>query len=178
MLLPCAPRSKAVWPEPTGPHSPIVLCKQRITARILFMSAFRAVKCDCSVLWRCGAVADFAARAGVPVLRFMHEGFQRGELQVSQERPAAFVFASEEDAQRFPYVEEAPRIILAPARIASAKSIRVYAEMAKALVEARAEDKAGQPSSSAMKVGKTLSQRHMSMCMGVTIPSWCAHRFA
>ena len=125
-----------------------------------------------ALVQRCGAVADSAARAGVPVLRFMHEGFQPGDFQVNQERPAAFVFASEEDAQRFPYVEEAPRIILAPARIGSAKSTKAYAEMAKALVEAKAEGKAAQPSSAAVKVGRTLSLCRISVCVGVAIPSW------
>ena len=108
----------------------------------------------------------------MPVLRFMHEGFQPGDFQVNQERPAAFVFASEEDAQRFSYVEEAPRIILALARIGSAKSTGVYAEMAKAFVEAKPEGKAAQPSSAALKVGMTLSQCHMSVCMGGANSSW------
>ena len=108
----------------------------------------------------------------MPLLRFMHESFQPEDFQVNQERPAALVFASEQDAQRFPYVEEAPRIVLAPACISSAKSTGAYAEMAKALVDAKAEGKAARPSSAAVKVGKTLSQCRMSVCMRGTIPSW------
>ena len=108
----------------------------------------------------------------MPVLRFMHEGFQPGGFQVNQERPAAFVFASEEDAQKFPYVEEAPRIILAPAHIGSAKSAGAYADMAKALADAKAKGKAAQPSSAAVKVGCTLSHCRPSVCMGGAIPSW------
>ena len=108
----------------------------------------------------------------MPVLRFMHERFQPGGFQVNRERPTAFVFASEEDAQEFPYVEEAPRIVLAPARIGSAKSTRAFAEMAKAVVEAKAVGKAAQPSSAAVKVGRTLSLCRISVCVGVAILSW------
>ncbi len=46
------------------------------------------------------AVADYAARAGVPVVRFMPENFGAEDFMVNQERPAAFVFASEADARR------------------------------------------------------------------------------
>ena len=114
----------------------------------------------------------------MPVLRFMHERFQPEEFQVNQEWPAALVFASEEDAQRFPYVEEAPRITLAPARVGSAKSISAYAEMAEALAEAKERGKAAKLSSAALKVGKTLSQGHMCMCMGVAMSSCRANRLA
>ena len=114
----------------------------------------------------------------MPLLRFMHEGFQPEDFQVNQERPAAFVFASQEDAQRFPYVEEAPRVVLTPARISSAKSTRVYAEMAKVLADSKAEGKAAKPSSAALKVGKTLSQRHMRVCMGVGNASMACKRLA
>ncbi len=52
---------------------------------------------------RC-AVADYAARAGVPVVRFMPENFGAEDFIINQERPAAFVFASEADAKRsIPY---------------------------------------------------------------------------
>ena len=67
---------------------------------------------------RC-AVADYAARAFVPVVRFMPAGFGPEDFAVAQERPAALVFASEADARRFHYVEEAPRIVLPPARASS-----------------------------------------------------------
>ena len=47
------------------------------------------------------AVADYAARAGVPVVRFMPENFGAEDFMVNQERPAAFVFATEADAKRY-----------------------------------------------------------------------------
>lgn len=81
------------------------------------------------------AVADFAVRAGVPVIRFMHKEYQPEEFSVNLERPAAFVFASEQDAQNFHYVEEAPRIVLPLARITSKKA-QAYTEIPTALAKA------------------------------------------
>ena len=39
-------------------------------------------------------MADYAARAGVPVVRFMPADYSAEEFVVNQERPAALVFAS------------------------------------------------------------------------------------
>ena len=97
------------------------------------------------------AAADFAARAGVPVIRFMHKDYQPEEFSVNLERPAAFVFASEQDAQKFHYVEEAPRIVLPLARITSKKS-QAYTEIPAALAKAIAKLQHPAPSPSALQV--------------------------
>ena len=99
---------------------------------------------------RC-AVADYAARAGVPVVRFMPEGYSAEEFLVNQERPAALVFASEADAKRFHYVEEAPRIVL-PLSRATSKNAQDYAEIPAALQAAKAGMQPATPPPSALQV--------------------------
>jgi len=97
------------------------------------------------------AAADFAVRAGVPVIRFMHKDYQPEEFSVNLERPAAFVFASEQDAQKFHYVEEAPRIVLPLARITS-KEAQAYTEIPAALAKLIAKLQQPAPSPSALQV--------------------------
>ncbi|CAL5221709.1 g3950 [Coccomyxa viridis] len=92
-------------------------------------------------------VADYAARAGVPVVRFMPENFGTEDFMVNQERPAAFVFASEADAKRFHYVEEAARIVLPLAR-ATSKNAQAYTEIPAALQAAKARTQPAAPSPS------------------------------
>lgn len=107
---------------------------------------------------RC-AVADYAARAGVPVVRFVPDGYSAEEFMVNQERPAALVFASEADAKRFHNVEEAPRIVLPLAR-ATSKNAQAYAEIAAALQAAKARMQPAIPSPSAVQV--TFLLQHVS----------------
>ena len=97
------------------------------------------------------AVADFAVRANVPVIRFMHKDYQPEEFSVNLERPAAFVFASEQDAQKFHYVEEAPRIVLPLAHITSEKA-QAYTEIPAALAKAIARLQQPASSPSALQV--------------------------
>ena len=99
----------------------------------------------------CCAVADYAARAGVPVVRFMPADYSAEEFVVNQERPAALVFASEADADRFHYVEEASRIVLPLAR-ATSKNAQAYAEIPSALSTAKDKMQLATPSPSALQV--------------------------
>ena len=96
-------------------------------------------------------MADYAARAAVPVVRVMPEGYSAEEFVVNQERPAALVFASKADAKRFHYVEEAPRIVLPLAR-ATSKNAQAYAEIPAALQAAKAKMQPAIPSPSALQV--------------------------
>ena len=99
----------------------------------------------------CHAVADYAAQAGVPVVRFMPADYSAEEFVVNQERPAALVFASVADADRFHYVEQASRIVLPLAR-ATSKNAQAYAEIPSALMAAKARMQPAAPSPSALQV--------------------------
>ena len=110
----------------------------------------------------CGAVADFAARAGVPVVRFMPADWRPEDFAVAQERPAALVFNIEADAKRFHYVEEAPRIVLPLAR-ATSKNARAYVEIQAAVELAKARLQPAAPSPAALQVSSLLTQSHSCM---------------
>lgn len=84
-------------------------------------------------------------------MRLMHEGFQPEEFEPNQERPAAFVFANQKDAEAFHYVESAPRINLPLARI-NCKNAQAYSKMAAALESAKARLAPAYPPTAASKV--------------------------
>lgn len=103
----------------------------------------------------CCAVADYAARASLPIVRFFHESYRPEDFEVARERPVALVFANQSDADRFYYVEEAPRIILPLARMEE-KDAKAYSEISAALAAAQASRQAAAPAPSILQVHSLL----------------------
>ena len=65
-------------------------------------------------------IADYAARLHIPVVRFISEGAVRGAAgpHPLYERPAALVFATEEDERALDVdqMAEAVRLVISPAK--------------------------------------------------------------
>lgn len=65
-------------------------------------------------------MADFAARLHIPVVRFISQGAAVGEgaPHPLYERPAALVFATEQDERTFDVdqMAEAARLVMSPAK--------------------------------------------------------------
>ena len=89
-------------------------------------------------------------------MRFFHQGYQPEDFEVAQERPAALVFASQSDADRFYYVEEAPRIILPLARMEE-KDAKAFSEISAALAAAQASRQPAAPAPSTLQVHSSVS---------------------
>ena len=74
----------------------------------------------CSVGTKAALIADYAARLHVPVVRFISKGAAVGAAAPHPlyERPAALVFASEEDEHAFDIdqMAEALRLVVSPAK--------------------------------------------------------------